>query len=322
MRLNTKIVIDLISDAVIERESQEYSGPVAECISFGGSKSKSKNQSQQTSSSESGARYNEDFLEKAKLFAAGKSFDANRYLKENPDVAADPSFLANPLGHYLKYGQFDPEKRFQVDSAGNSYLINDPNAGPTYDPRYVRGLYTPGAFTGVAPEGFGKLEESLYGTQESKLSRAYSDAVARQREELAQMGALNSPSQFLEGSARSSLDRNYLEGLQQAARDAFMGRLGAEQTEAARRTGFDTSEAARRTAFDTGEAGRETGFNEQTAARLLELWLKKLGIAIEAGRYSTATGQGTSQGSGSGSGFNFGLFNFGGSQTSNADAGD
>lgn len=316
MRVNTKIIIDVETGAVIERESLEYSGPLAECISFGGSKSKQKSQSQQTSTSESGTKYNQDFLEQAKMFAGGQRFDTARYLKENPDVAADEYFARNPLEHYLKFGQNDPEKRFQVDSTGQSYFVNDSNTGPAYDPRYVRGLYTPGAFTGVAPEGFGKLEESLYGTQESKLSRAYGDAVARQREELSQMGALNSPSQFLEGSARSSLDRNYLEGLQQAARDAFMGRLGAEQTEAGRRTAFDVGEAGRRTAFDTGEAGRETGFNEQTAARLLELWLKKLGIAIESGRYSTATGQGTSQGSGAGSGFNFGLFNFGGSQNS------
>lgn len=282
MRVNTKLVINLITGAVIGRESYEYSGPVAGCISFGGSKSKSKNQSQQSSSSESGTKYNENFLDQAKLFAAGKRFNTGQYLLDNPDVNEDPYWSRNPYEHYLKYGQD------RVPSTGGtSYIIDDPTgAGPTYDPKYVR----------VAPEGFDKLENTLYEGQSSKLSRAYNDAVAKQREELAQSGALNSPSQYLQGSARSSLDRNYLDSLQQAARDAFTGRLGLEER----------------------EAGRETGFNEQTAARLLELWLKKLGIAIESGRYSTSSGQGTSQGSGSSSGFNFGLLNFGGSQNSNS----
>lgn len=281
MRVSTKIVVDLATGAVIERECHEYLGPVAECISFGGSKSKSKNQSQQTSSSGSGTKYNENFLDQAKLFAAGKRFNSGQYLLDNPDVNEDPYFSQNPYEHYLKYGQD------RTPSNGTSYIIDDPTgAGPTYDPKYVR----------VAPEGFDKLEKTLYEGQQSKLSRAYNEAVAKQREELAQSGALNSPSQYLQGSARSGLDRNYMESLQQAARDAFTGRLGLEER----------------------EAGRETGFNEQTAARLLELWLKKLGIAIEGGRYSTSTGQGTSQGSGSGSGFNFGLFNFGGSQNSNS----
>ncbi len=190
-------------------------------MSGGGSKSKSKNQSEQTS--ESGTKYNEDFMTKAKAFAGDTS-------------------------------------------------------NPTYNPQYV-----PGQYTSVAPGGFDKLENSLYGTQQSKLAQAYQQSVGQQREELAQSGGLNSPSQFLEGSARSSLDRSYLQNLQQAARDAFQSRVGLE-----------TSEAARRTGFDTGEATRQTGFNQQTASTLLDSWMKKLGIAIEAGRYST--GQGTSYG--------------------------
>ncbi len=194
-------------------------------MSGGGSKSKSKQQSQQSSQQESGTKYNEDFMTKAKAFAA------------------DPS-------------------------------------NPTYNPQYV-----PGQYTSVAPGGFDKLENSLYAGQQSKLKQAYDQSVGQQREELAQSGALNSPSQFLEGSARSSLDRGYMQNLQQAARDAFQSRLGLE-----------TSEAARRTGFDTGEATRQTGFNEQTASALLDSWMKKIGLAIEAGRYSTGQSQGTSQG--------------------------
>ncbi len=155
----------------------------------------------------------------------------------------------------------------------------DPS-NPTYNPAYV-----PGQYTDVAPGGFDRLENSLYGTQQSKLKQAYDQSVGQQREELAQSGALNSPSQFLEGSARSSLDRGYMQNLQQAARDAFQSRLGME-----------ASEAARKTQFITGEAARLTGFNEQTASTLLDSWIKKLGIAIEAGRYSTGQSQGTSQG--------------------------
>ncbi len=190
-------------------------------MSGGGSKGKSKQQSQQTS--ESGTKYNEDFMKKAQAFAG------------------DPST-------------------------------------PTYNPQYVAGKYTD-----VAPGGFDKLENSLYAGQQSKLRQAYDQNVGQQREELAQSGGLNSPSQYLEGSARSSLDRSYMQNLQQAARDAFQSRLGLETSEAARRTGFDTSEAT-----------RQTGFNEQTASALLDSWMKKIGLAIEAGRYST--GQGTSYG--------------------------
>lgn len=271
MRVTTKIVIDIETAVVLERDCFDYTGPLIQCISGSGSKQKSKQKSQ--SSAESGTKYNEDFLNKAKEFAAGSP-------------TYDPTFVSD-----------------------------------TYTP----GAYTPGAYTSVAPEGFAKLEDTLYSTQQSKLKQAYDTATARQREELAQMGALNSPSQYLEGSARSSLDRTYLQNLQQAARDAFMGRLGLEQTEAARKTAYDTGEAARRTGYDVGEATRrtgydvgeaerQTGFNQDVAAKLLDLWLKKLGIAIEAGRFST--GQSSSSGSSSGMSGSGGIFQFGGSSSS------
>ncbi len=210
-------------------------------MSGGGSKGKSKQQSQQTSKSESGTKYNEDFMKQALQFA------------------------------------------------------NAPDQ-PTYNPEYVKGAYTPGAYTSVAPEGFAKLENSLYDTQASKLRRAYDLTRGQQREELAQSGALNSPSQYLEGSARSSLDRGYLENLQQAARDAVMGRLGAETSEAARKTDFAVNQAKGLTDWFTGESTRQTGFNEQTATQLMDSWIKKIGLAIEAGRYSKGEGQGTSYG--------------------------
>ena len=342
MRVSTRVVLSIESGTVLERECFEYFGPVAEAISGSGSSNKSKSKSQSTQ--ESGTKYNEDFLNRAREFAAGKGspiFDSARYLKEHPDVAADPYFGQNPEAHY-KYAQSIGDTSFE--NASNPYYTsgNDPTYNPTYVPgQYTSGSYTPGQFTGanftsVAPGGFQKLETSLYEGQQSKLAQAYNQAVARQREELAQTGGLNSPSQYLQGSARSGLDQNYIANLQQAARDAFQGRLGAEMTEAGRRTGFDvgeatrrtafdtgeagrqtdwlTGEAGRRTAFDTGEAGRQTGFNEQTAARLLDLWLKKLGIAIEAGRYST--GQSTSTGTSSGMSGSGGIFQFGGTSSS------
>jgi len=241
MRVNSKIIVNLSTGAIVERESYEYSGPVAECITGSGGKTKSK--SKQQSTSESGTKYNEDFLNQASAFA-------NR------------------------------------DS-------------PSYTPEYVKGAYT-----SVAPGGFDKLENSLYGTQSSKLKQAYDTSVGQQREELAQMGGLNSPSQYLEGSARSSLDRNYIQSLQQAARDAALGRLGAEQTD-----------AQNRTAFDVAEAGRQTGFNQDTAKTLLQLWMNKLSAAIESGRYST--GQSTGESSGSGLTGSGGFFGFGSSNTTN-----
>jgi hypothetical protein len=246
MRVSSKIVVDIASGRVVERESCEYFGPLAECISGSGSSQKSKSKSQQQSTSETGTRYNPDFMTQATNYANDTS---------------------NALG---------------------------------YNPQYVKGNYT-----SLAPGGFDKLENNLYDTQASKLSQAYNTAVGQQREQLAQTGALNSPSQFLEGSARSSLDRSYIQNLQQAARDAALGRLGAQQTE-----------AARQTAFDTGEATRQTGFNTDTAQQLLDLWLKKLGVAVEAGRYSTGQSSGSSSGTSSGMSGSGGIFQFGGSSSS------
>ena len=269
MRVFTKIIVLIDTDEVLASECFEHFGPLAECISFGGSKSKSK--SSQTS--ESGVKYNEDFLNKATNWAGQGNFDAAAYLRDNPDVAGDPYWSQRPFEHYTELGR--SWGRPFTAGKGDGFM-------PGYNPTYVR----------VAPEGFQKLEDTAFESQRSKLARAHEAGVARQREELAQMGALNSPSQFLEGSARSSLDRSYMDSLQQAARDAFNTRIGLEEREAA----------------------RETGFNERTAAGILDLWLKKIGIAAQTGAYSR--GEGSS--SGSGSGFNFGLFNFGGSQNSNA----
>ena len=346
MRVTTEVILDIETGRVIRRRSFQYRGSTAQCISGSGSKSKSKSTSQ--SSQESGTKFNEDFLNRAREFAAGQpststereNFDSAAYLKAHPELVGDQLYGADPYQHW-----WDTTTKDAAYGPANFTAKAQP-ADPTYNPQYVRssytsGAYTPGTFTGanytgIAPGGFDKLESSLYETQRSKLAQAYDQAVARQREELAQSGALNSPSQYLEGSARSSMDRSYIQNLQQAARDAFTSRLGLEETEAARKTGFDvgqagaktafdvgeagaktaydTGEAARRTAFDTGEAGRETGFNEQTAARILDLWLKKLGIAIEAGRYST--GQSTSSATGSSMGGSGGIFQFGGSSSS------
>ena len=291
MRINSKIIINLDSEQIVERDSFEYSGPIVGCISGSGSRSKTKSKSQSTS--ESGTNYNEDFLKRASAFASGTpdtsstNFDAQAYLKAHPDVAADPNYGRDPYQHYLDFGKNDP-------SGNYTFTPKNANSSPTYNPAFVQGKYT-----SLAPGGFDKLESSLYDTQASKLKQAYDTGVAGQREELAQMGALNSPSQFLEGSARSSLDRSYIQNLQQAARDAALERLGAEQTE-----------AGRRTAFDTGEATRQTGFNEDTAKALLQTWLQKLGLAIESGRYSK--GQSTGQSSGSTVSGSGGIFKFGG----------
>jgi len=241
MRVNSKIVVDIATGSVVERDSYEYSGPLVKCITGSGGSTKSKSKSKQQSTSESGTKYNEDFMRLASQYA------------------------------------------------------NDPSNAPGYNPQYVKGAYT-----GIAPGGFDKLENSLYDTNASKLSQAYNTAVANQREELAQTGALNSPSQYLEGSARSSLDRSYIQNLQQAARDAALGRLGAEQTD-----------AQNRTAFDVGEATRQTGFNTDTAQQLLNLWLKKIQIAIESGRYATGQSTGESSGTSSGVQGSGGFFGFG-----------
>lgn len=159
------------------------------------------------------------------------------------------------------------------------YFGQDPSDEPENKPSYINANFTP-----VEGGDFNRLETNLYEGASSKLNRAYQDAVARQREELSQMGALNSPSQFLEGSARSSLDRGYLENLQAASRDAATTVLGLKQ-----------QEAARRTAFDVGEAERATGFNERTAQALYRAFLNKLTLALEASKYSTGQSTGTSR---------------------------
>lgn len=337
MRISTRVIIDIRTGEILRSESYDYHGPISEAISFGGNKSKSKQQSNQQSTSESGTRFNEDFLTRALGFlgtkgAAGKqttagSFDPEGYLLQNPDVAASGM---DPAEHYKQYGQ--AEGRAPGGTA-QEYEI------PGYDPSFIRsaftsGAYTPGAYTGAGytpVEGgdFNRLEEALYGGQKARLTQAYEANVGRQREELSQMGALNSPAQFLEGSARSSMDRSFLENLQQAARDAATTTIGLKAQEAARKTGFDVGqagartafdvgEAARRTGFDVGEAGRrtgfgtaeserETGFNERTAQTLLDVWLKKLAMAIESGRFGTGQSTGASSGSSSAIGGNFGF---------------
>ncbi|MES2366802.1 MAG: hypothetical protein V4563_13050 [Pseudomonadota bacterium] len=217
----------------------------------------------------------------AEAFSAGASGSASKSKSKNQSQQTSESGT--------KYNQAFMDKA--------TAFAKDPS-NPTYNPQYV-----PGQYTSVAPGGFDKLENSLYGGQQSKLAQAYQQSVGQQREELAQSGALNSPSQYLEGSARSSLDRSYIQNLQQAARDAYQSRLGLETSEAARKTGFDTSEAT-----------RQTGFNEQTQSALLDAWMKKIGLAIEAGRYSQ--GQGTSYGTSSSSsgsgGANASFMSFGG----------
>jgi hypothetical protein len=147
---------------------------------------------------------------------------------------------------------------------------------PDYKPKYV-------GFG--SPEDLDKLEASTFGSQQSKLTDAYNSAVARQREELSQSGLLNSPAQYIEGGARSELDKGYLANIQQAARDAALGRLGVQQT----------------------EAGRETGFNVDTATKLYNAFLQKLGLAATAGREQQMTAEG-------GGGFNLGIFSSGSSK--------
>lgn len=178
-----------------------------------------------------------------------------------------------------------------------SYFGQDPSEEPANQPQYIKADFTGANYTPVEGGDFDRLEKNLYEGASSKLGRAYQDAVARQREELSQMGALNSPSQFLEGSARSALDRGYFENLEQASRDAATTVLGLKQTEAARRTAFDTGEAARRTGFDVAEADRATGFNERTATALYRAFLNKLTLALEASKYSTGESSGKSRSS-------------------------
>ena len=163
-----------------------------------------------------------------------------------------------------------------------SYFGQDPSDNPENQPGFTGAQYTP-----VEGGDFAKLEKNLYDTQASRLRQAYESAVGRQREELSQMGGLNSPAQYLEGSARSSLDRGYLNDIQQSARDAAMQVLGLKGQEAARQTQFSLAEAGRKTQFDT-----------DIAQQLYKAFLNKLTLALEASKY--ATGQSTSEGTSSG----------------------
>lgn len=143
---------------------------------------------------------------------------------------------------------------------------------PQYDPKFV------------GFNDFDKLEQNLYDSSQSKLFNEYDRSLKMQNEELSNAGLLNSPSKYIQGGARDTLNQNYISGIQQAARDASSQRLGAQQD----------------------EYGRETSFNVDTAKTLLANFMNKLALATQAGR------EGQSTGSGDASGFNFGLLNFGG----------
>jgi hypothetical protein len=135
---------------------------------------------------------------------------------------------------------------------------------PEYNPEYV----------GFGDEGqLDKLQDSLYQRQKIPIHQGYQDALKIQNEELSNSGLLNSPSKYIEGGARDTLNKGYITSLQQAAREAALARLGVEQQEATRRTSF----------------------NEQTAMAILNRWLQRMGIATQAGRESS----GSSSGSGS-----------------------
>jgi hypothetical protein len=142
---------------------------------------------------------------------------------------------------------------------------------PDYDPEFV---------------GFGdeadldRYEGALYNRQKSKMHQGYQDALKLQNEDLSNMGMLNSPSKFIEGGARDTLNKGYIQSLQQAANEAALGRLGREER----------------------EAGRRTTFNQENALAMLHAWLQRLGLSVTAGRESS--GSGSQSGSG---GFSFGI---------------
>ena len=161
-------------------------------------------------------------------------------------------------------------KGFFDDAYG--YFGSDPDYNPEY----------------VGFNDFDRVEENVYGSQRAKVDDAYRNALGIQNEELSNSGLLNSPSKYIEGGARDTLNKGYISSLQQAARDAALGRLSLEQEEAARRTGF----------------------NEKTAMAILNSWLQRLGIATQAGR--EASGSSSAKGGG---GFNFGFI-------SNSSSGD
>src|SRR5689334_5895199 len=300
MRVYSRAVIQIETGAIVESEYFEYDGPIAQAISFGGGKSSNKSKNQSQSYNESGTNINDVYRMLGNLTPGRKtiqlspgSFNAQAYLNANPDVAKDKYFSQHPFEHYTNYG-INENRPGTPDQGGDTATFDVPD----YNPTYVRGTYTT-----VDSGDFNKIEQNIYGGQQSKLSQAYNQAIAQQREQLAQTGALNSPSQFLEGSARTSLDRDFLSNLQQAARDASNSALTLKQ-----------NEAARRTAFDTGEAGRETEFNQTTAQTLLDTFLKKLALALQGSQFSRGFGEGSSSGSSSGAqgGGNLSIFKTGG----------
>ena len=290
MRITTKLVVLIETNEIVSQKHFEYQGPVSLAISGGGSKQKSQQQAQQSSTS--GVAYNEPFLNL--MFGQGGQF----------------------------YGTKDGQEKYTPGVFGYEPDKEAAFVKPSYTGAgYEGGAYTPGKFTAVAPEGFKRLEDVAYGTQASKLSQAYNQNVNRLREELSQSGALTSPAQYLEGGARSSMDRSYLDSLQQAARDAFGQRLGLEEREAGRRTGFDVgeagartaydvgqgaartafgeTEAARRTGYDVAEAGRETTFNQKQVDDLWQRFMAKLAYALEASKFGTSAGWSSGESSGS-----------------------
>ena len=136
--------------------------------------------------------------------------------------------------------------------------------GPAYAPK----------FAGF--DNYGAVEEAAYGSEKDKLTRAYDDAISRQREELNQAGLLNSSSQYATGTPRDVLNRNYLLGIEEAARSARKARL---ETEVGQQT--------RQTAFNVGEASQQQA-----------IFFKILEAAINAGKRSSSSSSG---------GFNIGL---------------
>jgi hypothetical protein len=170
----------------------------------------------------------------------------------------------------------ESKTRFPKDFFDDAYSFL--RGEPDYDPEYV----------GFGDEGdLDRYEQSLYNRQRARMSDDYQGAVKLQNEDLSNMGMLNSPSKFIEGGARDTLNKNYISGLQSAARDAAMGRMGLEER----------------------EAGRRTSFNQAKAMAALQAWLQRLGLAVTAGREST----GSSSGSGDG-GFQVGVSWPGGGQ--------
>lgn len=144
---------------------------------------------------------------------------------------------------------------------------------PDYDPEYV----------GFGDEGqLDQIEQNHFNRQKVKAKQGYDDLARIQNEELSNSGLLNSPSKYIEGGARDTLNRNYIQALQQAGNEAALARLGVQQ----------------------GEAARRTAWNEQRAMAVLNAWLNRLGLAATAGR--TGESSGFSRGSTDG-GFEFGI---------------